>query len=235
MPTTEYAPGRAVDVYGEPSGPTLLLWHGMQSNARASVRHLAEALAAHGFDVVAPDWDSHADDGGRVDLLRSAAFARARDSAVILVGWSMGGVAAADLTLHAEELKVPVAHTVCLAGAFTAPGPITGTFVGEAAATSRPHGVFTLLHGRDDDVVPADVTTGFAADLEDAGWLASVVELDTDHGAIAGARYDAARDRYEAADDEDTLAVATDVAGLIAKFTGGGVRPASRYSSPFGV
>lgn len=220
MPTTEYAPGRAVDLYGEPSGPTLLLWHGMQSNARASVRHLAEALAAHGFDVVAPDWDSHADDDGRVDLLRSAAFARARDSAVILVGWSMGGVAAADLTLHAKELKVPVAHTVCLAGAFTAQGPITGSVVGDAAASSTVGGPFTLVHGSADDVISVDVSTDFATSLERTGWPVSVVELDTDHGAIAGARYDAGGDRYEPADNEATLSVAADVAVLIAKFTG---------------
>jgi hypothetical protein len=43
-----------------------------------------------------------------------------------------------------------------------------------------------------------------------------VVELDTDHGAIAGARYDPAADRYRAAEDPPTLAVASDVADRIA-------------------
>lgn len=232
-----YAPGRRVDLYGDPTGETVLLWHGMQSNARASVRRLAEALARHGLDVVVPDWHSHACDGGRADLLQSAAFAqdRADPSGIVLVGWSMGGLAAADLTIHATDFGVVVSHTVCLAGAFTVPGPITGGLVGAAAATSRADGVFTLLHGRSDDVVPADVSAGFATALEHASWPVSVVDLDTDHGAIAGARYDESGDRYEPADDGAALAVAADVAGLIAKFTGCGTRSATRYSTSFGV
>lgn len=222
MPNLEYAPGRDVDLYGDPTGETVLLWHGMQSDARTSVRRLAEALARHGLDVVVPDWDSHAVDGGRADLLQSAAFAqdRAGGSGIVVVGWSMGGLAAADLTIHATDFGVEVSHTVCLAGAFHVPGPITGGFVGAAAAASRADGVFTLLHGRSDDVVSADVSTDFATALEDANWPVSVVDIDTDHGAIAGARYDASGERYEPADDAATLAVAADVSDLIVKFAG---------------
>ena len=62
------------------------------------------------------------------------------------------------------------------------------------------------------------MSSGFASALEQASWPVSIVDIDTDHGAIAGARYDASEDRYEYADDEATLAVASDVAVLIAKF-----------------
>ena len=71
MKTAEYAPGRLVDVFGESTQPTVLLWHGMQTDARAAVRPLAGMLARHGAAVVAPDWNSHSDDGGRADLLGS--------------------------------------------------------------------------------------------------------------------------------------------------------------------
>lgn len=217
---TEYAPGRALDLYGDAAGPTVLLWHGMQSNARASVRHLAEALAAHALDVVVPDWDSHSPDGGRSDLLQSANFARSRGTDVVIVGWSMGGAAAADLTLHAQRFDVPIAHTVCLAGAFTARGPITGTPPIEAAASARTGTPFTLLHGVADDVVPSDVSRDFAAVLRRVEWPVEATELDADHGTIAGARYDAAADRYAPDASEASLAVVVEVAAIVATTAG---------------
>ena len=126
MQTVEYAPGRLADVFGEPSQPTVLLWHGMQSDARSAVRTLAGLVAARGPAVVAPDWDAQADDNGRDDLLRSARFAaqRAGHEALVVVGWSMGGLAAAGLTINASRLDTALRHTVCLAGAFTATDPI---------------------------------------------------------------------------------------------------------------
>ncbi|PRC60713.1 hypothetical protein C6A85_16595, partial [Mycobacterium sp. ITM-2017-0098] len=42
-------------------------------------------------------------------------------------------------------------------------------------------------------------------------WPVSLVELDTDHGAIAGARYDATVDQYFPADDPQTRTTAADV------------------------
>ena len=74
--TVEYAPGRSADLFGEPSRPTVLLWHGTQTDSRAAVRVLAEAVAELGVGVIAPDWDSHAADGGRADLLNSVRFAK---------------------------------------------------------------------------------------------------------------------------------------------------------------
>ena len=219
----EYAPRRAVDLYGEPTQPTVLLWHGMQSNARATVRPLAELVASHGVGVVAPDWDSHAADGGRADLLQSVDFARKRTEEpdrLVLVGWSLGGAAAAGLTLHASEFDVAFAHTLCLAGAFMARDPIAGGRVDEGLSGGGVGAPFTLLHGIDDDVVPVEASRTFAAMLDRIGWPVEVVELATDHGAIAGATYDPAADGYSPAEDAATLAVAGDVAARIAAVCG---------------
>jgi dipeptidyl aminopeptidase/acylaminoacyl peptidase len=215
--TVEYATGRLADIFGEPGQPTALLWHGAQANARSTMRRLAERVAGHGIGVVLPDWNSHADDRGRDDLLRSVRFARDRaedPDGLVLVGWSLGGVAAAGLTIHADDLNVRVAHTVCLAGAFMVRDPISG----EALPTELPaeRSPFTLLHGTDDDVVPIEASRTFAATLESNHWPVKLVELATDHGAIAGATYDATADRYSAADDAPTLTVAAEVAGRIA-------------------
>lgn len=223
MLTQEYAPGRMVDVFANRSQFTVLLWHGMQTDARAAVRPLAEQLAGHRLGVVVPDWDSHAADGGRSDLLHSVDFVQQRDeesTALVLVGWSMGGVAAAGLAINAERIGVPLAHTVCLAGAFMARDPISGENVSDGLVSDGIGAPFTLLHGTRDDVVPVDTSRDFAAGLRRVGWPVRIVELDTDHGAIAGARYDANADRYFPADDPQTSSVVCDVAARIAAVLG---------------
>lgn len=219
MPTTvQYAPGRAADIFGDPAAPTVLLWHGMQADSRAAVGPLAELIAGRGFGVVAPDWDSHADDGGRSDLLQSVEYARSWGTGserLAVVGWSMGGAAAAGLTVHAARLGVEISHTVCLAGAFMVAEPISGQPPGSSLSPERAGAPFTLLHGVDDDVVPLSVSRTFAADLEHVGWPVRLVELPADHATIAGARYDAATDRYAPAADAATLQTAELVAGHI--------------------
>ncbi|HKV21317.1 MAG TPA: alpha/beta fold hydrolase [Mycobacterium sp.] len=223
MDTVEYAPGRLADRFGDPAAPTVLLWHGMQSNARSAVRTLAELVAAHGFSVVAADWDSHADDGGRDDLLRSARFAQdlgGGTDGLVVVGWSMGGLAAAGLTINAVGLDVRLKHTVCLAGAFMATDPITRDVPARSLAGAADRSPFTLLHGTDDDVVPIAASRDFADELSRHGWQVEVGELDADHATIAGAAYDKEADRYVAADDPQTLSVATDVAERIAAVCG---------------
>jgi dipeptidyl aminopeptidase/acylaminoacyl peptidase len=218
METVEYAPGRPADVFGDPDRqPIVLLWHGMQSDARAAVRTLAGLIADRGVAVVAPDWDSQADDNGRDDLLRSARFAQQRQSradGIVVVGWSMGGLAAAGLTIDAGRLEVRVRHTVCLAGAFMATDPISGEIPARrlAGADRSP---FTLLHGTADDVVPLAASRDFAGELERHGWPVELVEINADHASIAGAAYDPVAGRYSAADDAETLAVASDVASRI--------------------
>lgn len=219
MVTREYAPGRSVDLVGDMSQPTVLLWHGMQTDARAAVRPLAETLAERRLGVVVPDWNSHAADGGRADLLQSVGFAQAlhRDGeGLVLVGWSMGGVAAAGLAIHAERLDVMLAHTVCLAGAFMARDPISGGYVGDILTSKSGGAAFTLLHGIRDDVVPIESSRAFADSLDRVGWPVEIVEIDTDHAAIAGATYDATVDRYFPADDSQTRKVVSDVAARIA-------------------
>ncbi|WNG85143.1 alpha/beta fold hydrolase [Mycobacterium sp. ITM-2016-00316] len=218
MMPVEYAPGRWADLYGEPSRPTVLLWHGTQTDSRAAVRVLAEAVAEHGVGVIAPDWDSHATDGGRADLLDSARFAHTHSAGadLVLVGWSLGGVAAAGLTLRAQEFDVAVAHTVCLGGAFMVDDPISGGPVLRAVPDAGVRTPFSLLVGERDDVVPASAAVEFAAGLRALEWPADIVEVAADHGSIAGARYDAAADRYEADDDPATAVVARAVATHIA-------------------
>ncbi|CAN3131589.1 alpha/beta hydrolase family protein [Mycobacterium sp. smrl_JER01] len=221
MRTDEYAEGRAVDVFGEPEAPTILLWHGTQTDARATVRVLAGLLAERGLSVIAPDWDSHRADGGRTDLLSSVRYAQswsAGPEPLTLVGWSLGGVAAAGLTVHADDHDVALRHTVCLAGAFMARDPISGADIAARLAEAKPGGrvrtPFTLLHGTADDVVPPAASRRFAASLDSAGWPVQLRELDADHGSIAGARYDAAGDRYAADDDPATVRTAAEVADL---------------------
>jgi dienelactone hydrolase len=217
--TVEYAPDRLADLFVTGGQPTVLLWHGMQTDSRGAVRALAGLLADQGLDVVVPDWDAHAADGGRADLLASVWLAREhanRPAELTVVGWSMGGAAAAGLAAHAEALDLQLAHVVCLAGAFMAPEPFTGRPLVEALDHTSRRAPFTLLHGTRDDVVPATVSRDFAGTLRRHDWPVDFEELDTDHAAIAGAAHDAAADRYHAADDHDTLAVAADVARRIA-------------------
>jgi dienelactone hydrolase len=219
--TVEYAPGRLADVFGDSTQPTVLLWHGMQTDARAAVRPLAGMLAGHGAAVVAPDWNSHADDGGRADLVRSLDFARhlAAD-AMVLVGWSLGGCAAAGLTLDAARFDLALAHTVCLAGAFMVPDPISGRTPTDMLSADRIGSPFTLLHGLADDAVPVSASRAFAADLQEIGWPVDLVELAADHGSIAGADYDPVADRYEPARSGRALEVAGEVAARIAATLG---------------
>ena len=224
METVEYAAGRHADVFGETSQPTVLLWHGQQPDARSSVRRLAELIAGHGVGVIAPDWNSYADDGGRADLLRSVQFARERvhdPDDLVLVGWSMGGLAAAGLTVHAQRLDMAFAHTVCLAGAFMVPDPIFKELPASQVNADAPRSPFTLLHGMADRVVPVSVAYDFEAALRQNNWPVQVVELPADHGSIAGAVYDAAAGRYSAATDAASLAVAAQVAARIADVSRG--------------
>ncbi|ULE35845.1 alpha/beta fold hydrolase [Mycobacterium sp. IDR2000157661] len=217
MHTTEYSPGRAADVYGEPNQNTVLMWHGAQTDSRSAMRPLAERVHRHGMAVVLADWDSHADDGGRADLLASAHYAgkHADGHPLVVVGWSMGGLAAAGLTIAARALGVAVSGAVCLAGAFMVRDPVSGApLPTDLPAGERPP--FLLLHGASDDVIPAAVTREFAETLRDNDWPVDCVELAADHASIAGATYDRDGDRYFAASDAETLAVADEVAARIA-------------------
>ncbi|MGV0645310.1 alpha/beta hydrolase family protein [Mycolicibacterium sp. XJ879] len=217
METAEYAPGRQVDLWGEQAQRTVLMWHGAQTDARETMRPLAQRVADRGFAVVVPDWNSQTDDRGRADLLGSLEFARGRcadPDALVLVGWSLGGLAAAGATIHAGALGVRFTRTVCLAGAFVVADPISGEALPTDLSGYNPSPI-TLLHGIGDHIVPVTVSRDFAETLRTNEWPVELVELDTDHAAIAGAAHDALADRYIPAENPQALAVADDVAARI--------------------
>jgi predicted esterase len=221
METVEYAQGRRADVYGDPAADpaqrVVLMWHGAQPDARATMGPLAERVAAQGAGVVVSDWNSRADDRGRSALLGSLRYVRARWTApIVLVGWSLGGAAAAGATIHAAEFDLELAHSVCLAGAFMVADSVSGQTLPTELGRFGEGAPFTLVHGVDDDVIPVDVSRTFAATLRHSGWPVELVELPTDHAAIAGAAYDAAADRYLPASDPQALATADAVADRIA-------------------
>jgi predicted esterase len=183
---------------------------------------LAALVTERGPTVVVPDWNSEAEDGGRADLLRSLRFTRDiveaaghHPDSVVLVGWSLGGTAAAGLTIHARRLGVGVARTVCLAGGFVAPDPISGDVLNGRLPTTPDPSPFTLIHGIADDIAPVAMSRAFAQVLEQSQWPVELLELPTEHFGIVGAAYDAAHDTCHPATDETTLALVAGVADLI--------------------
>ena len=223
METLEYAPGRAADVHQGSGAGHVLLWHGRGPNERGILSTLSELVAERGPTVVVPDWSSEAEDGGRADLLRSLRYTRdaieaegqAPDS-LVLVGWSLGATAAAGLTIHARRLGVRVARTVCLAGGFVAPDPISGDVLGGHVPTPPDPPPITLIHGIADDIAPAAMSRAFAQILEQSRWPVELVELPTEHFGIIGTVHDDALDLCLPATDEKTLAVVAGVADRIA-------------------
>lgn len=183
----EYAPGRAVDVVGE--GPTVLLWHGRGPNERGSLARLAEAVAGSGRRVVVPDWDSTADDGGRADLLSSLRFARETadhdPDELTLVGWSLGGIAAASLTLNQRRLGIGLQRTVLVAsGAFPYDDPISGAPVGPAKQPVKRSTTVAFVHALRDELVTTEDVHRVHAEWSQAGWPVTLRELDADHFSI---------------------------------------------------
>ena len=126
--TVEYAPGRLADVFGRSGAdPRSCCGTACRADARAAVRPLAGLLAGHGAAVVAPDWNSHARRRRARGPVAVARLHRGqRSDGIVLVGWSLGGAAAAGLTIDGTRFDVALAHTMCLAGAFMAPDPISG-------------------------------------------------------------------------------------------------------------
>lgn len=218
MQTNEYAPGRFVDVFGEAKRPAVLLWHGMQTDARSALAPFATLIADHGYFVIVPDWDSHAEDNGRDDLFRSLRYATAvigSDRDFTLIGWSLGGTAAAGVAMDPQHYASPVSQVLCLAGAFGAVNPLSGENLSAADPPAGNRVRLTLLHGVADNVVPLSASEHFASTHE--AWPIRVITFDADHGSIVGAIYNADADRYYAAEDLDVLSVADGVADLISE------------------
>ena len=221
METVKYAPSRLADLHPGSSAGHVLLWHGRGPDERGVLRTLAGLVAERGPTVVVPDWNSESEDGGRADLLRSLRFTReiaeeggGDPDSLVLVGWSLGGTAAAGLTIHARRLGVGVARTVCLSGGFVAPDPISGDVLG-GLPTSPDPSPFTLMHGIADDIAPVAMSRGFAQVLEQSQWPVDLIELPTGHFGIVGTSYDDVSDSCVPATDEPTLAVVAEVAERI--------------------
>lgn len=197
--TLEYAPGRHIDIYGQRSANTLLLWHGRGPDERDVLAPLATLVAGRGVRVLVPDWDSTSPDGGRSDLLQSVKFAReydaVADSQFVVGGWSLGGTAAASLALNARRLGLESVPAVCLAGAFRTTDPLSGGPFASILPSPRSPGSIRLIHGTKDDIAVIEGAREFAAVLHDAGWAADLLELWTDHAGIVGTEFDVDRTR----------------------------------------
>jgi len=228
MRTVTHAAGRHADIHGE-GRRTVLLWHGSEPEQRDALAPLASGIAAHGLTVVVPDWRSDADDGGRSDLLSSVRLARdtmshagADPDTLVVVGWSLGGTAAASLAVHARRLGVALRAVVLLAAAGEAVDPLSGAVLpdplppGDAA-------VHVVL-GRDDTVIDPGTSLALAMRLRDAGYATTVTSVGADHGGIAMTRYDAELARYVPSDAADVLMTGESVAELVAAATRGSRR-----------
>jgi pimeloyl-ACP methyl ester carboxylesterase len=193
MVTEEYAPGREVDVHGEGHEGIVLLWHGKEPNSRRLLSGLAASVAATGARVLNADWDSAADDRGRADLLGSVRHARETADALgldpadlVVVGWSLGGVAATSLAVHAKRLGIAVGHTVLIAPADgpRAVDPISGAPLPHPMPPGAGQGPVDVLHGSADDITKPAMVRGLEERLRSAGWATTLTELETDHWDI---------------------------------------------------
>ncbi|MEO6471090.1 MAG: alpha/beta fold hydrolase [Aeromicrobium sp.] len=217
--TLEYAPGRAIDTYGTGSPGKVLIWHGRGPNERNVLAPLATAVADRGVRVFVPDWDSTGSDRGRADLLRSVKFARENggDDPLVIVGWSLGGTAAASIALNARRLGLEFVPVVCLAGAFEATDPISGEPFESIAVPRKGAGYVRLVHGTKDNITEVGGARKFAGRLEKSSWNSSLVELPVDHAGIVGAELDAGHIRRVPSQEPAALGALEVVAGIISE------------------
>jgi surfactin synthase thioesterase subunit len=113
--------------------PLVLVWPDA-GQAECDVRAVLGGVPA---ELVIGSWDPGADDRGRADLLTSVRMARdlisARDrdpDGLALVGFGLGGVAAAGLTRYAKRLGIDLGLVVAVAGRWDEPDPFSGAPLG---------------------------------------------------------------------------------------------------------
>ena len=230
--TDSYRPGRGIEVL-RPTGacrvPVALLWHGSGPDERDALVPLASVLASHGALALVPDWRSDDPVVGADELLASIAFTLEAAAGlggdpdrVVLVGWSLGASAAADIALHPDisDGWQPAA-LVGLGGGYD-----RALFAGHGASpldvdgqVRGPGRTALLVHGTSDTVVPPDRSVVGTAALDAAGWNATLRHVGTDHAGVIGTVYDRAVRRCVPVDDPDRLAalalVASEVAGVV--------------------
>ena len=176
-----------IEVVGD--GPTVLMWHGRGPDDRTTLLPLAREIASRGRRVVVPDWDSTSDDLGRAELFTSLRFARESadedPNLMTIVGWSLGGIAAASLTLHQRRLGIGFGRVVCVAAApFPRIDPITHTMLGPPTAPVQRDTTVAFVHGLRDDLMGTEAVRETHRLWSDAGWPTSLTELDADHVTI---------------------------------------------------
>lgn len=132
-----------------PARRTVLVWHD-RGQSPDDARRDVDTLDA---DVIAARWDPAASDRGRRDLLTSVrdarailTSARADPDDLDLIGFGVGGVAAASLASHAKRLGIAFGATVCVDPRWNEPDPISGNLL---SGQDVPDGV-ELVEDRDD-------------------------------------------------------------------------------------
>ena len=213
---------------GSRDAPVVLLWHGSGPDERDALVPLGVAVAAYGPVALIPDWRSDDLRIGAGELLASIEFAV--DNAVrlggdpgrvVLVGWSLGASAVADIALHPDVADGwhPSA-VVGLAGGYdrtpfavgqTGRDPMAGPAVGGAG---RPA---LVAHGTADHLIPAERSAVGAGRLAEAGWRVVLRQVDTDHAGVIGTVYDRQLKRCVPSDDPLRSAVLAEVARDIAR------------------
>lgn len=212
--TVEYAPGQQMDVYAPlPGCPTVLLWHGRGPSERGVLSTLASSVAALGVAVFVPDWRSVAVDGGRSHLLASLAFVRQHGAELartqgsfVLAGWSLGGKAAAGLTLAPATVGgwAPDA-TVCIASGFDTADPITAKIPLDLLDTAGRLPPIHLVHGTRDQIVANEKSRAFEAALRSRAQDVELHESETDHAGVVMTEYDPASGVCVRAKQPETL------------------------------
>ncbi|AXT86477.1 hypothetical protein C6I20_15715 [Aeromicrobium sp. A1-2] len=226
--TKDYAPGRLLDIRGDPDGPIVLLWHGRGVDHRSSMHPLADQVAAAGLLALSVDWSSEATDRGRSDLLASLRFARnlaerhGRDpGSVVIGGWSLGGTAAVGVAANAGRSEIAVGGVVLIA-----PGdgprviePISGSALPVAFPPGAGRCHIDLAYGEHDPGATPDLVTGLELRLRHAGWSTALHAIDADHSSIIGTRYVERTERYLPSRSRAATEAVVRVAAVVAAAT----------------
>jgi hypothetical protein len=110
----------------------VLAWPGL-GQTDAEVRGLLAELTE---DVIVAEWDATSDDHGRTALLASVREARdalttggSNPDELVLVGFGLGGVAAAGLAHYAKRLGIELGRIIAVSGTWDAPDPFSGDLI----------------------------------------------------------------------------------------------------------
>ena len=224
-----YRPGRLLEVVrpvGVHGAPVVLLWHGSGPDERDGLVPLATAVAAYGTVALVPDWRSDDVVVGAEELLASIDFAV--DAAaelggdpgrVVLVGWSLGASAAADIALHPEIAGGwHPSGLVGLGGGYdrTPFGgiPPRDPMAGDSVNGAGRQALF--VHGTSDSLISVDRSAVGAGVLAIAGWHAVLHQVGTDHAGVIGTVYDRTARRCVPSADSDRQAALAAVAREVA-------------------